>query len=151
MHFLSACAMCTHAKVTTVQFNIISTVALTYLFSETSVTFTVPLKDVTVTVEETVTLECELSKPNKAVKWFKNGTEIKPDKKRGIEPKMDKTKHTLTIPKSIVEDSAEYTVKLGKVETKGKLTVEGLSYQKSLSFPFIYFWSAITLVVDIHM
>ncbi len=107
----------------------ISILFLIHHFSEISVTFTVPLKDVTVTVEESVILECELSKPNQNVKWFKNGTEIKPDKKRGIEPKMDKTKHTLTIPKSVVEDSAEYTVKLGNLETKGKLTVQGLSCQ----------------------
>ncbi len=84
-----------------------------------------PLKDVTVKEEETVTLRCELSKPNQKVKWFKNGKEIKPDKKRGIEPKVDVTKHILTIPKSILDDTAEYSVKIGDQETKGKVTVEG--------------------------
>ncbi len=84
-----------------------------------------PLKDVTVKEEETVTLQCELSKPNQKVKWFKNGKELKPDKKRGIEPKVDGMKHTLTIPKSILDDTAEYSVRIGDQETKGKVTVEG--------------------------
>ncbi len=94
-------------------------------FSETPVTFTVPLKDQTVQEEQSVTLECEVSKPGQKVKWFKDGKEIKPDKKRGILPKVDGTKHILTIPKSVVEDSAVYSVKIGDQETKGKLTVEG--------------------------
>ena len=72
-----------------------------------------------------MTLECELSKPDQPVKWFKNGKEIKPDKKRGIIPKVDGTKYTLTIPKTLKDDTAEYSVKCGDQETKGKLTVEG--------------------------
>ena len=94
---------------------------------ETKATFTVPLKDVTVPEEESVTLECELSKPDQKVKWFKNGKEIKPDRKRGISPKVEGTKHTLTIPKTLKDDTAEYTVKIGDEETKGKLTVEGMN------------------------
>ena len=89
-------------------------------------TFTIPLKDTEVKVDKSVTLSCELSKPNQKVKWFKNGKEIKPDKKRGITIAVDGTKHTLTIPKSVAEDSAEYTVKLGDQQTMGKLTVTGL-------------------------
>ena len=72
-----------------------------------------------------MTLECELSKPDQPVKWFKNGKEIKPDKKREIIPKVDGTKYTLTIPKTLKDDTAEYSVKCGDQETKGKLTVEG--------------------------
>ena len=92
---------------------------------ETKPVFTTTLKDVTVPGEESVTLECELSKPDKKVKWFKNGKEIKPDKKRGIQPKVEGTKHSLTIPKTEKDDTAEYSVKCGDQETKGKLTVEG--------------------------
>ena len=95
------------------------------LLLETKPTFTVPLKDVTVPEEESVILECELSKPDQKVKWLKNGKEIKPDKKRGISPKVEGTKHTLTLPKTLKDDTAEYTVKIGDEETKGKLTVEG--------------------------
>ena len=95
---------------------------------ETKPTFTTPLTDVTIPEEESVTLECELSKPDQKVKWFKNGKEIKPDRKRGISPpKVEGTKHRLTIPKTLKDDTAEYTVKIGDEETKGKLTVEGKS------------------------
>ncbi len=95
------------------------------LFSETKITFTSPLKDQTVPEEQSVTLECELSKPDQKVQWLKNGKEIKPDRKRGILPKVEGTKHILTIPKALLDDTAEYTVKLKDQETKGKLTVEG--------------------------
>ena len=93
--------------------------------AEAPVSFTVPLKDTTVPEEESVTLECELSKPDQKVKWLKDGKEIKPDKKRGIEIKVDGKKHILTIPKSLVDDTGDYTVKCGDVESKAKLTVEG--------------------------
>ena len=96
-----------------------------YTLVETKPEFTTPLKDVTVPEEQSVTLECELSKPDQKVKWLKNGKEIKPDRKRGIQPKVDDTKHTLIIPKTLKDDTAEYSVKCGDQETKGKLTVEG--------------------------
>ena len=95
------------------------------LLLETKPTFTAHLKDVTIPEEESVTLECELSKPDQKVKWLKNGKEIKPDKKRGIVPKVESTKHSLTIPKALTDDTAEYSVKCGDEETKGKLNVEG--------------------------
>ncbi len=94
-------------------------------FAVSKPTFTSPLKDQTVPEEESVTLECELSKPDQPVKWFKDGKEIKPHKKRGIIPKVVGTKHSLTIPKALKDDTAEYSVKCGDEETKGKLTVEG--------------------------
>ena len=106
-------------------------------------TFTTPLKDVTIPEEDSVTLECELSKPDQKVKWFKDGKEIKPDRKRGIAPKVESTKHSLTIPKALTEDMAEYSVKCGDEETKGKLTVEGrlltiVPYQTLLLNSFLF-------------
>ncbi len=89
-------------------------------------TFTSPLKDQKVPEEESVTLECELSKPDQKVTWLKDGKEIKPDRKRGIIPKVEGTKHILTIPKALKDDTAEYSVKCGDEVTKGKLTVEGM-------------------------
>ena len=56
---------------------------------ESKPSFTTPLKDVTIPEEQSVTLECELSKPDQKVKWFKDGKEIKPDRKRGITSKTD--------------------------------------------------------------
>ena len=101
---------------------------------EIAATFTVPLKDVTVSEKQSVTLACELSKPDQLVKWFKNGKEIKPDKKRGIVPKVDGTKHSLIIPKALKDDTAEYTVKFGDQDTKSKLTVEG----KDIFYQYFY-------------
>ena len=103
-----------------------STIHLCCNHLETKPVFTTPLKDVTLPEEQSATLECELSKPNQKVKWFKNGKEIKPDKKRGIQPKVEGIKHSLTIPNTEKDDTAEYSVKCGDQETKGKLTVEGM-------------------------
>ena len=71
-----------------------------------------------------MTLECELSKPDQKVKWLKDGKEIKPDRKRNIIPKVEGTKHSLTIPKSMFDDTGVFSVMCGDQETKGKLTVE---------------------------
>ncbi len=86
--------------------------------------------------EKNVTMLCELSKPNQKVQWLKNGKEVKPDKKRGIVLKVDGTKHILTIPKALLEDTAEYTVKFKDQTTKGKLTVEG----RFKLLGFLCFW-----------
>ncbi len=102
-------------------------------FAEVSVVFTIPLKDMTVPTDQVVILECELSKPNQKVKWFKDGKEIKPDRKRGIEPKVEGKKHILKIPTAVTEDTAEYTVKFKELETKGKLTVKGLCHYTAAS------------------
>ncbi len=109
-------------------------------FTETPVTFTSPLKDQNVPEEQSVTLECELSKPDQKVQWLKNGKEIKPDKKRGIMLKVEGTKHILTIPKALVDDTAEYTVKFKDQETKGKLTVEGEFFFQTKNLPSLWFW-----------
>ena len=92
---------------------------------ETKPIFTTPLKDITIPEEKSVTLECKLSKPDQKVKWFKDGKEIKPDRKRNIVPKVEGSKHSLTIPKSFIDDTAQYSVTCGDEETKGKLIVEG--------------------------
>ena len=94
-------------------------------FAESKPTFTEPLKDLTVPEEESVTLECELSKPDQKVKWLKDGKEIKPDRKKGITTKSEGRRHSLTIPRCVSDDSAEYTAKCGDQETKAQLTVEG--------------------------
>ena len=87
-------------------------------------TFTVPLKDTESQVDDEVTLTCETSKPNQKVTWYKNGKPIKPDKKTKIT--SEGMVQSLTLPKSTKDDTAEYTVKLGDIETKGKLTVKGV-------------------------
>ncbi len=74
-----------------------------------------------------------MSKPDEKVKWLKDGKEVKPDKKRGVEHKVDGRRHSLTIPKPLVEDSGEYLAKCGDEETKATLTVEGGSRGTILS------------------
>ena len=88
-------------------------------------TFTMPLKETTVTEEEAVTMECQLSKPDRKVTWYKDGKEITPDDR--VEITVEGTFHRLTIKKSYVEDEAEYTVKIKDQSTTAMLWVEGQS------------------------
>ena len=114
---------------------------------EAKPSFTAPLKDITVSEEESVTFECELSKPDQKVKWFKNGKEIKPDRKRGISTKIDGQKHSLIIPKTEMDDAAQYSVKYGEEETKGKLLVRGnLCTKDVLSFSLVLTYNVLTLL-----
>lgn len=95
--------------------------------SEIPTTFTVPLKETSVTESETATLQCEVSKPDKKVKWLKNGKELKPDD--NCEITVDGTVHTLTYKKSVMTDAASYTAKVDKDKTAAKLIVNGESCQ----------------------
>ena len=97
------------------------------LVTEAHVTFTAPLKDIKIPEKEYVVLECEVSKPDVKLKWFKDGKEIKPDKKKGIITKTEGRKHSLTIPSAMVDDSGKYTLEVGDNKTECKLTVEGSS------------------------
>ena len=97
--------------------------------AEAPVTFTSPLKDTSVPESETATFTCELSKPDKKVTWYKNGKEIVPDEH--FEVKVEGTVHTLKVKDTALDDTAEYTVKLGEETSKAKLTVLG-----KYTFPF---------------
>lgn len=57
---------------------------ISMILSEPPVEFTKPLEDQTVEEEATAVLECEVSRENAKVKWFKNGTEILKSKKYDI-------------------------------------------------------------------
>lgn len=57
---------------------------ISVILSEPPVEFTKPLEDQTVEEEATAVLECEVSRENAKVKWFKNGTEILKSKKYEI-------------------------------------------------------------------
>ncbi len=92
----------------------------------TLATWIVPLEDITCMEEESITFTCELSKPVTKVEWVKDGKLLKPDQKRNIIPKHDGAKCSLTIPKTLGDDTAEYTCRIGDVQTTGKLTVQGL-------------------------
>ena len=49
---------------------------MSFYLVEVPITFTTPLKDVSVPEDETVTLECEVSKPGQQVTWFRDGKKI---------------------------------------------------------------------------
>ena len=93
------------------------------VFTETATTFTVPLADTTVTESDTVTLQCQVSKPNKEVKWLRNGKEVKPDERYQVT--VDGTTHSLTLDRALVTDSATFTAKIDRDKTVAKLVVNG--------------------------
>ena len=94
-------------------------------FSEPVVTFTTPLKDQTVTEKESVTLECEVSKPNQKVVFYQNGKEIIIDKKH-FKQSSKGAVHKLLIADSVLDDAGKYSAKLGDQTTECNLTVKGM-------------------------
>ena len=75
--------------------------------------------------DETVTLTCEANKPNAQATWLKDGKPFSFKDKKKYKVSVDGTTHTLTIPKSEVEDSAEFTCSINGAKTQAKVTVEG--------------------------
>ncbi|ELT96013.1 hypothetical protein CAPTEDRAFT_139749 [Capitella teleta] len=92
------------------------------LVDEVEASFVVPLRDQIVKEENDVTLECQLSKPNQAVKWYKNDTEVVPTE--DVEVIAEGTIHKLVLKNAKPEDAAQYSVRLGAVTTEADLTVE---------------------------
>lgn len=88
------------------------------------------LEDRKVSTKTTVVLEVEVDTTDVIIKWKKNGTEIKSDKKFTVEKKSD-TVYRLTITDVTTSDesvySCEATNNAGSATTEGQLTVEGLS------------------------
>ena len=73
---------------------------------------------------ETAGFECEVSKPNLKVKWFKDGEELKASTHFTMDTMGQK--HMLTIRESAVDDQAKYTIEVEEgVESSANLTVEG--------------------------
>ncbi len=93
--------------------------------SAVPITFTKPLEDVTVEKGETVTLTCELSKPDQKVNWLKNGKALTFKDKNRYKITVEGTKHTLTFTKSQLDDTAEFTCSMNGTKTSGKVTVKG--------------------------
>ncbi len=93
---------------------------------DTRPTWIIPLSDITCQEEESITFECELSKPVTKVDWLKNGKIVKPDPKRKIISKHEGAKCFFTIPSTLLTDDAEYTCRVGESDTKARLTVKGL-------------------------
>ena len=73
--------------------------------------------------KEKAILECELTRPNKPVKWFKDNQEIKPDDHFGFT--VDMFTHQLIIDSVNLKDTGVYKLVCGDVSTKAKFIVEG--------------------------
>ncbi|XP_036374691.1 obscurin isoform X9 [Megalops cyprinoides] len=89
--------------------------------TEPAVKFTKPLKDISAPEKEKVTFECEVSRPNVDVKWFKDDVELKPGKKLGIHSQG--CKRSLLIHKCAYEDQGQYVCDVTDDKTSAKLTV----------------------------
>uniref|UniRef100_A0A8C3F5I9 Titin n=1 Tax=Chrysemys picta bellii TaxID=8478 RepID=A0A8C3F5I9_CHRPI len=89
---------------------------------EPPVEFTKPLEDQTVEEEATAVLECEVSRENAEVKWFKNGHEIHKTKKHDIiaEGRVRK----LIIHGCTLDDARTYTCDAKDFKTSCFLNVE---------------------------
>ena len=97
-----------------------------YLFiAELPVEFISPLGDYRVMEKSSITLECEVSKPNKTASWLKNGEVMEPSDR--IVMRVEGTKHYLTINDSVLDDEDKYTIRVDEAESTGKLTVDGKS------------------------
>lgn len=93
-----------------------------FSFSEPPIEFTKPLEDQTVEEEATAVLECELSKENAEVKWFRNGQEIHKTKKYDII--ADGRVRKLIIHGCTLDDARTYTCATKDFKTSCFLNVE---------------------------
>ncbi|KAI3374875.1 hypothetical protein L3Q82_021410 [Scortum barcoo] len=80
-----------------------------------------PIMDISVPEKEKVTFECEVSRTNADVKWFKNDVELKPGKNFGIHSLG--RKRSLVINKCTPEDAGTYICRTADDNTSAKLTV----------------------------
>uniref|UniRef100_A0AAR2J6N9 Obscurin, cytoskeletal calmodulin and titin-interacting RhoGEF b n=1 Tax=Pygocentrus nattereri TaxID=42514 RepID=A0AAR2J6N9_PYGNA len=85
-----------------------------------------PLGDVKIPEKEKVIFECEVSRPNADVKWFKDDEELKPGKKYGMHSQG--RKRSLIIQKCSYEDQGLYILKTTDDNTSAKLTVHGRTF-----------------------
>ena len=74
--------------------------------------------------DEPVSMSCTVSEEGHKATWFKAEKEID-DTSDKYPVESDGDTFTLTIPKSQVTDSAEYTIRIGDVESSGILVVNG--------------------------
>ncbi|XP_051543318.1 obscurin-like [Myxocyprinus asiaticus] len=91
------------------------------IITEPAVKILKPLQDISAPEKDKVTFECEVSRANADVKWFKDDEELKPGKKFGIHSQGNK--HSLLIQKCAHEDQGQYICRTTDDNTSAKLTV----------------------------
>ena len=72
---------------------------------------------------DSASFTCELSKPAKSVLWMKDGKKIENDE--NFEITSSGAKYTLSLLKTSVDDSGDYTMSIGEKQTSAKLVVNG--------------------------
>ena len=102
-----------------------------YLSTEACAEFTIHLEDKEGEEEESVTFNCELSKPDKPVTWMKDGRVLENGDKYQIT--SDGCEHSMTIQEAELDDATEYTVTCGDHESKASLYVKGELHQRPCS------------------
>ena len=85
--------------------------------------FTKPLTDQTIQEFEDATFTCEVSKPNKEVKFYKDGKEIKPNKKYEIV--VENCTHTLKIKDGQIDDTGKIEARVQEASCEATFTVNG--------------------------
>ena len=93
------------------------------IYTEVSAAFTAKLKPRNVSEGDIASFTCELSKSVKSVVWKKNGKKIENDE--NFEITSSGVKYTLSLLKTSVDDSGEYTMSIGDKQTSAKLVVNG--------------------------
>jgi hypothetical protein len=71
---------------------------------------------------KSITLECEVSKPDRPAQWLKDGQPLDPTH---VELRVEATKHFLVIPSAALDDGGRYTIKVENAESTGTLLVKG--------------------------
>ena len=88
-----------------------------------SVEIITKLENQEVDENEAVSMVCKASEEGYSATWYKDGEEIRDSEKYLIESESDT--YTLTIPKSTVDDSGEFTIRIGDEESSANLVVNG--------------------------
>ncbi|XP_051969741.1 LOW QUALITY PROTEIN: obscurin-like [Xyrauchen texanus] len=91
------------------------------IVTEPAVKILKSLQDISTPEKEKVTFECEVSRANADVKWFKDDEELKPGKKFGIHSQG--SKRSLLIHKCAYEDQGQFICRTTDDNTSAKLTV----------------------------
>ncbi|XP_078455386.1 obscurin [Lampetra planeri] len=95
--------------------------------TEPAVTFTRQLLDVRCPEKSSASLECEVSKANAEVKWFKDDAELKPGKRHRI--LAQGRKRSLVVPRAEIGDSGSYACRAGDHVTAATLAVHARDVQ----------------------
>ena len=83
-----------------------------------------PLEDQEVLERQTITLICEVSKPDEKAVWSKDGKEFTSSDRLQI--RVDGTKHVLIIENAELADVAEYTIAFANnVSSSAKISITG--------------------------